>query len=364
MSIILSALLGLFLAVTAFAQAPPPRFSIEWDTNRSAVRVMGTISADLQNAAAEKLQELFPVSVEPANVLSAIVLPPIAGSYSGRSNAVEFQARFPFEPGVAYRASFLPAKVSSVLRMPQREQPRITVVAQIYPTADLVPQNLLKLYLHFSGPMSRGHIYEHIHLVDQEGRTVELPFLEINEELWNPEMTRLTLFLDPGRIKRGVRPLEEVGPALLPEKSYTLTIDDEWRDARGARLKEPFVKKFRVILPDREPPNPATWKISPPKAGSRDPVTIFFSEPMDEALALRMISVKSAAGTKSLAQNERLWRFNPEEPWKASRYEVLVQSTIEDLAGNNVGKPFEVDLQQNGQPRQPPKVISLFFQVQ
>ena len=32
---------------------------------------------------------------------------------------------------------------------------------------------------------------------------IELPFLEIDEELWDPAMMRLTLFIDPGRIKRG-----------------------------------------------------------------------------------------------------------------------------------------------------------------
>ena len=63
--------------------------------------------------------------------------------------------------------------------------------------------------------MSRGHIYDHIRLLDAQGAPVELPFLEIDEELWNAEMTRLTLFIDPGRIKRGVKPLEEIGPSLV-----------------------------------------------------------------------------------------------------------------------------------------------------
>jgi hypothetical protein len=36
--------------------------------------------------------------------------------------------------------------------------------------------------------------------------------------------------------------------------------------------------------------------------------------------------------------------FVPGEPWKAGPYHLVVQNTIEDLAGNNIGKPFEVDL--------------------
>jgi len=354
-------LLTVLFSGTAFAQTPSALFTIQWDTNRSSVRLVGQIPPDLQNS--EKLPELFPVVVEPGNVLSAIGLPAILGSYTTRSNNIEFTPRYPFEPGVTYRATYPPANLSSVLRIPKAALTPSTVVTQIYPTADLLPQNLLKFYLHFSGPMSRGHIYEHIHLLDQEDKPVELPFLEIDEELWNPEMTRLTLFLDPGRIKRGVRPLEEVGPALLPNKSYTLAIDEGWHDARSVPLKESFRKKFRVAVPDRESPNPTAWKISSPKAQTRDPVTITFSDPMDEALALRMISIKSVSGTKSLADNERKWIFQPAQPWNAGRYEIQVQSTIEDLAGNNIGKPFEVDLQDAKQPREPPKDLSLFFEV-
>lgn len=47
-------------------------------------------------------------------------------------------------------------------------------------------------------------------------------------------MTRLTLIIDPGRIKRGARPLEELGPALKAGKKYTLAIGREWRDGRGS----------------------------------------------------------------------------------------------------------------------------------
>jgi len=34
--------------------------------------------------------------------------------------------------------------------------------------------------------MQRGHIYDYIHLRNEAGQNVELPFLEIDEELWNP----------------------------------------------------------------------------------------------------------------------------------------------------------------------------------
>mgnify|MGYP003346898067 CR=1 FL=1 len=78
-----------------------------------------------------------------------------------------------------------------------------TLVTQIYPSADVLPENTLKFYVHFSAPMSRGHSYDHIRLLDEANRPVELAFLELAEELWSPDMLRLTLLMDPGRIKRG-----------------------------------------------------------------------------------------------------------------------------------------------------------------
>ena len=112
--------------------------------------------------------------------------------------------------------------------------------------------------------MSRGGIYEHIRLLDASGKAIELPFLEIDEELWDPAMTRLTLFIDPGRIKRGVRPLEEIGPALEEGKAYTLVIDRAAGGRGGERAGGGVSQAFSVGPPDRDPPDPAKWKVTPP----------------------------------------------------------------------------------------------------
>jgi hypothetical protein len=176
-----------------------------------------------------------------------------------------------------------------------------------------------------------------------------LPFLELDEELWNPAMTRLTLIIDPGRIKRGVRPLEEVGPALEAGKRMRLVIDADWKDAAGKSLGRKFEKAFGVAPPDREPPDPVHWKVAPPQAGTRSPLVVQFGESMDHAIAQRLIEVRAANGRAiqgevELADEERSWRFVPAEPWPAGTLEVVTPVTIEDLGGNNVGKPFDVDL--------------------
>lgn len=89
--------------------------------------------------------------------------------------------------------------------------------------------------------MTRGEAWKRIRLLDAKGEAVPLAFLEIDQELWDRDTTRLTILFDPGRIKRGVLPLEEVGPALQSGRSYTLVVDRNWQDAQG----QPLLTEFR-----------------------------------------------------------------------------------------------------------------------
>src|SRR5262249_26251243 len=218
---------------------------------------------------------------------------------------------------------------TSVFETPAPAARPPTVVSHVYPSASVLPENQLKFYVHFSGPMSRGEIYSHIHLREESGREVELRFLQINEELWDPDLTRLTLFIDPGRIKRGVRRLEEVGPALVDGRRYTLVIDPGWLDAGGQPLGKPFEKKFLVGPPDRTPPDPKAWRLQAPRRGTREAVRLAFPDPMDHALALRMIQVVDATGhavdgTADMGEEERLWFFTSAKPWPAGAYQLVV----------------------------------------
>src|SRR5262249_18400476 len=121
-----------------------------------------------------------------------------------------------------------------------------TKVAQVYPTADVLPENLLRLYLHFTAPMRRGGAYDCGRIPPGAGKEVVTPFLTLGEELWDPSGRRLTLLLDPGRVKQGLKPREELGPVLEAGKKYTLVIDGRWRDAEGQPLGQDFRKSFRA----------------------------------------------------------------------------------------------------------------------
>jgi hypothetical protein len=231
-----------------------------------------------------------------------------------------------------------------------------------------VPENLLKFYIHFSAPMSRGVAYDHLHLLDATDRKIDLPFLELGEELWDPRAMRFTLLFDPGRIKRGLKPREEVGPALVEGRAYTLVIDAEWPDATGQPLGDSFRRSFRVVAPDEVQPDPANWQLRIPPAGSSDPLTITFPEPLDRAMLDRAITVTGAAGKAVsgrvvVQDHETRWQFTPEHAWAAGHYHLMADTTLEDLAGNSIGRPFEVDQFERVEAKIPAAFVRLPFRV-
>jgi hypothetical protein len=377
-------LIGVFTLAAGFALAAEIRWIVHpTDQTSSQVEVSGIASSVLQSWLATKpgqsdWQKLLAVRVQQPSVVDDVDTPPMLGRCEARDGIIVFTPEFPLQPGLRYRAEFRAAALSggdratkplaATLAVPAATSVATTVVSAVYPSAAELPENLLKFYLHFSAPMSRGHIYDHIRLLDDAGAPVELPFLEIDEELWNPEMTRLTLFIDPGRIKRGVKPLEEIGPSLEAGKSYTLVIAREWQDAAGQPLKETFRKLFRVTAPDREPPDPKRWRITAPAAGTRDALTVRFDGALDEALARRLIRVvrgerEVSAAKVWLSEREQQWNFLPAADWAAGAHALAVQTTIEDLAGNNIGKPFEVDLFEDVERRITNATVKLPFEI-
>jgi hypothetical protein len=196
---------------------------------------------------------------------------------------------------------------------------------------------------------------------------VQTPLLELGEELWNPEMTRFTLFFHPGRIKQGLVPRMEMGPALVREKSYTLVVDAAWQDGQGRPLVETFRKTFRATPADARQPDPARWRITPPVAGTKQSLVVDFDEPLDHGMLQHVLSVQDGAGREVagkvvVGEHERRWALTPESPWRAGGYFLTAETILEDVAGNSVGRPFEVDLNRAPAPT-PPAVVKIPFDV-
>lgn len=279
--------------------------------------------------------------------------PAIAGEYEvGENHAIRFTPRFGFEPGMKYVATLrLVDGASKPVRYEfevKRDEPgEPTRLQAIYPSAAVIPENQLKFYLQFSAPMSRGEVYKHVRLVHEGHGLVDLPFLEIGEELWDPTGTRLTLLIDPGRIKQGVKPREDIGPVFEMGEKYLLQVDRGWKDAAGRPLKDDTMRRFVVGRPATGALDPKTWKIKAVKEGSRDPLLVRFPAPLDRALLERTLWVDrdgdEVAGKASVFGQEDGWTFTPAAAWKAGEYSLVVDTVLEDLAGNRIGSAFEVD---------------------
>jgi hypothetical protein len=264
---------------------------------------------------------------------------PMLGTYSVEGGTLVFRPRFPLAPDTGYHGTFHGG--GFVLDPPPRRVPA-TRVEHVYPSTNVLPANTLKLYICFSAPMSAGDALQHIQLLDDAGTPLPGGFLD--QELWDPDRTRLTVLFDPGRIKRGLVPAREAGAPIVEGRHYTLAIDHGWLDAHGAPLTGDFRKTFTGGPTDRTPPDPKHWRLLPPRAGTSDPLIVHFPKPMDYALLQRTVDVDRVAGSVSVADDETEWRFVPDTPWKAGLYHLTADNTLEDISGNHLDRPFDVDL--------------------
>jgi hypothetical protein len=290
--------------------------------------------------------------------------PPMLGSARIEKGILTFTPRFPLSTAARYRA-VVALSSAPVERVFDAAGPPVssTRVEHIYPSSGVLPANQLKLYITFSAPMSRGDAWKHIHLLDAAGQNVPLAFVEIDQELWDPALQRLTVLFDPGRIKRGLVPQQMMGMPIVEGREYTLLIDRQWLDARGAPLAVEFRKTFRGGPVDRDPPDPQQWRITTPSAATRNAVVIDFPDPMDYALLNRLIDIPGVPGRVTIARDETEWRFTPEQPWKPGDYRIVAGTALEDLAGNHIGRAFDVDTFQKASPLASEKTVSIPFTV-
>jgi len=285
--------------------------------------------------------------------------PPVAGEWSIVAGGLKFEPLFPLVPGVKYRVfcdfgaiprSELKGDAFSLsVSIPKPPPgPRVRVLS-VYPSANRLPENTLRIYVHFSGPVTRGDVYRHFKLIRDDGKQVLRPFVELDEELWSADGLRLTLLFDPGRVKRGLTPREEHGPILEEGRSYTFVVDANWSDTEGRPLLSTYKKTFVATAPDDEPIWPNQWKLIAPRVGSDTPLQVRLAKPLDRALLGRMLWVTDAAGkpvpgTPTVGGGERVVAFTPAKPWVRGDYKLMIDETLEDVCGNRVGVPFEVDV--------------------
>ena len=236
------------------------------------------------------------------------------------------------------------------LTRPLLHHPPSTVVTGIHPTATTIPLNTLRVYVRFSAPMSEGFAAAAVRLRDvASGTVLEHSFLPTEPELWDPNRRRLTLLLDPGRIKRGLVPHADEGYPLTPGRSVELVVDRGFKDAAGRALLTDAVREYQVGQAARGRLDPSRWVLQGPRVGTTEPLRVRADRPLDHALAQRCLTVVDDAGRALpgrglLETGDRDWSFTPDTAWTTAPHALLVDPRLEDVAGNSVRRVFDRDL--------------------
>lgn len=312
-------ILFFFLLSCNSPEAPPP-IAIIWEEGMAVGIFIPRQLTDM----------LAPGSL--ANVLTVHLMngenqPAIPGEYRFSASGVVFAPPVAFTRRLKYEVRIVNQHLA-MFAIAGADEDHASAV-DIYPSKDTLPENILRFYLVFSGPMDKGWSPDQITLVENDTDTLRDVFRNPDVELWNADRTRLTLWLDP----------KPRGTGLSVGNAYRLLLLDSWQDRQGAQIENIYTKNFVATNRDSTPPDPGQWVIEVPRAGSSDALRIDFSAPLDYTLLLEAISVHDeaenpVAGKTESAIHESVLIFQPARPWAAGRYSLKIGRRLEDPAGN------------------------------
>jgi hypothetical protein len=301
------------------------------------------------------------------------MLQPMPGRYDVAGGEVTFTPRFPFLAGTSYAMILADPALSSapevlnIARPPVAGEPSAEVTA-VYPSLAVLPRNALRFYIHFSKAMSEGLAARHVRLERAgTGEDILGAFSPMDFELWDPTRRRLTVLLDPARIKQGLAPHQEAGYPLDEGNAVVLVIDHGFRDAAGLPLTAEHRQSYAVGPDVRSRVDAGNWEFDVPKAGSRAPLVARFDRPLDRALLGDCLAVVGSTGivpgTVEVAAGERSWSFVPDEPWSPCAARLLIDPVLEDIAGNSMVRVFDRELNRPDHEPVPAHPVSVPFVI-
>lgn len=224
-------------------------------------------------------------------------------------------------------------------------------VVAIYPRANELPENTLKFQIEFNVPMREGDFLQHIQLHSSDGESLSGVFFDNIYELWSNDHRQITILVDPGRVKTGLKENLKRGRAFIAGQEYQLSVLTSWRSLQGDPLQTIYTKTFTAIPEDLESPNVSLIKTSLLKAGSTDLLSITFPEPLDEQQMqdyVRIVSGKEhqppqvVKGKFTIESFGRTLNFVPQIPWETNQvYSLRIDTRLEDLASNNLQAKFD-----------------------
>jgi hypothetical protein len=356
----------------------PPALGVAADRRGTGWCIVARLARpDLVASADGVLETGLRVIVADAGAADDDDLPDVSGAWEVADGEVRFRPDFPFEPGVQYRAILdlgtlgqpgAAEVLTHAFSFPKEAPGAEPEVRQVFPSSGVLPENLLRFYVRFSGPMRRGCAEANIEVLGPDGSPALDVLYRAPVELWDRSMACLTILLDPGRLKRGVGPNRMLGSPLRMGEFYTLVVGRGMIDAHGQRLRQRFVKAFIVSEAVRSPMAIEDWKIMAPAMDSRNPIELILPRPLDWAQLWQGITVASEDGERikgrvDVDQDETRWRFTPDSPWGVGVYWLHVSPVLEDICGNTPYGAFDGPLRSADELTQETVVRSIPFEV-
>ncbi|MBI3348080.1 MAG: hypothetical protein HY020_12835 [Burkholderiales bacterium] len=210
----------------------------------------------------------------------------------------------------------------------------------IHPAGPAVPENLLRFELRFDRSQRLPFDVERLKLLDGDGVEIQHALLDV--ALPDADGRRITVLLDPGRVKTGVGPNLDAGRALKEGATVSLRV------LGGDVDVSPTVKTWRVTAAVSQPLQPELWQFSSPRRGTRDALSVDLRTPISST-GERLIAVQDehgrrVDGTVTLGDGDTTWRFKPSRPWTTGPYRLMTHPGLEDPSGNRRCAAFEAPI--------------------
>jgi len=286
------------------------------------------------------------------------------GNMHGDAEKITFTPDVPFERGQTYEAFSGPTLIAT-FTIPPDTTLSVPLLTGSFPSCDTVPSNLLKIYLQFSEPMMEGRSSQFVQLFDNAtGDTVKNAFLDLQPELWNDDRTVLTLWLDPGRIKKDLIPNKKLGVVMNDNHAYRLQVAKGWRSQKGIAINSDYSRMFVTTQRDVTKPDPEKWSVTAYDDGV---LIINTKEMLDWSLLNSTMSIwlgEEQIESKTISKGcERRITIAPNVPLEPGNYTLMIETRLEDLAGNNVNRLFETDVTSEPAPLKVQEVYTIPFTI-
>jgi hypothetical protein len=332
------------LLTVALFQTP----GIEVTPSEVKIEVSLNLVEHFKNLSSAKIAEEVRVSIANENDPNAEV--DVLGTWAFDRKLI-FRPKYGFEKETRYRVTFKTEIFGGQLfELPASTKSK-PLSAEFQPKLTQVPANMLRFYLEFSEPMVRGQLAKYLVLQDAKGKEVDEAFLELEEELWDDQRKRVTVFFNPGRVKQELQPHAELGPILLQGQSYVLKLKAGFKATNGTKLPKDLAHKFEVNAALEKAINAGDWKITVENSALQSIVKVGFDRPMDTALLARVVHLETSSGEKIPSEiiidsGGLSIRIYSRQKLPAGEYAVIARDTLEDICGNRVGAAFDLKVRE------------------